>query len=184
MLQPITDLKDTIIDLIVNQTQSVKGNNLYVVTGVNSDLTINIKELNLIKSYNNVQMLGQGFGNFKGQIKLPAVNDIVLVSFITESETPIIMGTLFDIYSTTKDGRFSIKSNEYFVNGQTNGAFILIDEDNNIILRTPNGSKIKLNEDGSFKLFNKDNYGIEVSSTGVMTLRRTSQVETTTQGTW
>jgi len=133
MVNMIKDLKKVVTEMIRNEINDLKGVDLYVVTGMGDvSLTVNIKRITQNESYDNVEMLGLGLGNGKGQIKMPNINDVVLVTFLPNSETPIILGTLFDTYSSFKDAKIDVLRNEYFVNNRTNGAYIHINEDNNI----------------------------------------------------
>ena len=184
MLNELKSIKELVQALVSDEILKIKGIDIYQVTGINNDLTCNIKQLNSNLSYDNVESVGLGLGHGKGQIKLPDTNDIILVGFIANSEIPIILGSMFNNYMAYPDTKIDVKADEYFINNKLNGAYIYINEDNDIILKTPNGAKIKINEDGSFKLFNKDNYGIEVDSSGNMTLRGVAINHTQTPGTW
>ena len=185
MLEALKSLKASIKDIMREEIIKLKSMDLFVVTGVNEEsLTVNIKRFNVNESYDDVELLGLGLGHGKGQIKLPEVNDVVLVTFVANSQKPIILGTLFDVYSSVKDTKIDVKLEEYFVNNKLNGSYLFIDENNNIIFKTPNGAKIRLNEDGSFKLYNKDNYGIDIDSSGNLVLRGVSIEHTQTPGPW
>ena len=171
-------------DMIKEQINETKGIDIFQITGVNSNQTYSVKRMNINESFNNVESLGVGLGNGKGQIKLYNENDLVLCTFIQNSQTPYILGSVYDIFSPTQDTRMSIKQNEYFVNNKANGSFIFIDENDNIKIRTPNGAKLKLNADGSFKLFSQNNLGVEIDSSGNLTLRGTNIYHTQSSGEW
>lgn len=166
----IKDLKKVLNEIIDDKLESMKGLDFYVVTGVNDDLTCNIKKLNVNQQYDNVKIVGTGLGNLKGQIKLPDVNDIVIVSFIQNSEQPVILGSVFDTLTNTPDTKLTISSSEYFVNNKANGSFLLIDDENTITLRTPNGAKLRLKDDGEFKLFDGNDYGVQSDGSGNITI--------------
>jgi len=184
MVNPIINMKTFIKSMIEEQIDSQRHIDLYKVTTVNPDLTVNITRLNMNTSFDNVEMLGLGLGNGKGQVNLPDENDLVLVAFIANSHTPIVLGTLFDVFTPEKDNKLDVLKDEYFVNNKIDGGFIWITNKNDIILKTPNGAKIKLKEDGSFKLFSKTNHGIEVDASGDVTIRGTTVNYTQNPGTW
>ena len=169
--------------MIINQVSDLRGIDLFVVTGMGEvDLTVNIKRITQTESFDNVEIMGVGLGNGKGQIKMPNINDVVLVAFLPNSVTPVVLGTLFDTYSSVKDTKLDVRTNEYFVNNKANGGYIHIDDNNNIKLISYNGAKVRLNNDGSFKLFNKDNYGIECDDSGNITIRGVAINHTQTPG--
>lgn len=184
MLKELKNVKTLINDLVEQAVSKSKGTDIYQVTGVNDDLTCNIKQLNSNLAYINVEMIGLGLGHGKGQIKMPETNDIVLVGFIMNSETPIILGTMFNGQMSYPDVKPGIKANEYFINNRLNGAYIYINEDDGIILRTPNGSRLRLDDNGNFKILNKDGYGISVDSSGNMLLSGITIKHTQTPLTW
>lgn len=153
MLNVTKDLKSVLKDLIREEINETKGIDIFQITSVNDDQTYSIKRLNTSESFNRVNTLGLGLGNGKGQIKLYDENDLVLVTFIQNSELPIILGSIYDDISITKDTRINIKRNEYYVNNRADGSFIFIDENNNILIRTKdlngtNQSLVKLTNDG------------------------------------
>lgn len=170
-------------NLIDDRLKDFKGLDIFIITGVDySNHTFTINKLNYPDSYGDVSILGLNLGHGRCQMRLPSVNDLVLVAFINNSENPVILGTLYDNLSTIKDKKIQLKDKEYFVNAQPNGAFLFFKEDNTIILRTPNGGKLKILDDGSFKLFNNNNYGIECDKDGNLILRGMTIVHTQTQG--
>jgi len=148
MLENIKDLKEVLRNMINEEIGNLKGLDIYVVTGVNSDLTFNIKQLSRNKSYDNVEIVSQGLGNGSGFIFYPTVNSVVLVGFITNSERPIILGNMFDIYSNTKDSKMTIKQNEVLLMNKTNGAYIFINENNTIKIKEPNGEYVLIDSNG------------------------------------
>jgi len=184
MLESISDFKKIIKDMVENAIVAQKMIDYFVVTGVNSNQTLNIKRLNTNEPYDEVEMLGVGLGNGKGQVKLPDVDDIVVCAFIADSQIPVVLGTHYDVFSTKKDARMDVRSNEYFVNNKINGSYIHIDEDDNIIFKTPEGAKLRLAADGSLKLFNKTNHGIEIDASGNMIIRSVSEDHLTSAGSW
>lgn len=185
MMYMLNSYKKIIENMIEQHTSFLNFTDIFLVTGVNLDSqTFSIKRMNVDESFDDVEIVGLGLGNGRCQMRLPSVNDIVLVTFIANSKTPIILGTLYDNVSNEKDQKIQLKDGEYYVNSQVNGSFLFFKQDNEIILRTPNGGKIKLKEDGSFKLFDKNNYGIESNGSGGITIRGSSINHTTNPGTW
>lgn len=154
MLKPINNLKEVIEQIVERKLSQIKSLNLYTVTGVNNNLTVNIKELNLSKSYDNVEVLGQGLGNSKGMISLPSVGDIVVVGFISNSEFPLILGSVFDSFTSTPDNKPAINDDEVFINGKTNGSFIYIDDEGNIRMRTVSNTELKIENNGDLLYYN------------------------------
>jgi hypothetical protein len=181
MLQTQTDPRTLIAEMVRKELKAVKPLDIFVVTGVDTVAhTLNIKRMNVNESYSSVAIVGLGLGNGRGQLKLPLVGDVVVAGFLANSETPVVLGTVFDVFSTVKDAKLDIRLNEYFVNNRTNGAYIHIDDANNIMLKTPTGGKLALLANGGLKLFNKDNYGIEVKADGDIIIRAKVHVDTTT----
>jgi len=185
-------------DLIKQEMAGLKRLGVYTVTGIESEnvntglisnYKASIKHINYTLQYDNVPMVGMGLGNLKGVLKYPNVGDLVLVGFLDDQSSPIILGTLFDSFTQSKDTAPQIRLNELFLNNQEAGAYVYLNKDNEIIITTGNSStttfpKLKMYKDGSFKLFNKDGYGIEVSSSGAMTLRGVTINHTQTPGTF
>lgn len=132
----IKSLNEVLTSKIQEQLNQIKGMELYTITGVNeSTQTYQIKKLNVNKQYSNVPVVGLGLGNLTGVIRLYNINDIVIVGFIKNSEVPFILGSIFDTITNNRDNLLPIKQNEFFANGQANGGYIYIDENNNVKLR-------------------------------------------------
>lgn len=179
MLNNIKGLKDVLKDLINVEIQKYKGFDLFVITGVNEDLTFNIKKLNLNKQYDNVEMISQGLGNGCGFIFIPPINTVVLVGFLGDSETPIILGTLFDVFSNIKDAKLPIKQGEIILVNKTNGAYIFINENNEIKIKEPNGEYLQLDSNG----LKTSNYNSSDGSQGItqnLTVRNSAGTGTST----
>ena len=161
MLKQLKSMKQAIKSLIQEELINFKGLDIFQVTGVNTleteenkkSFTVNIKKLNDNLSYDHVQLMSLGLGNAKGVMQLPKVNDIVVVAFIANSENPIVLGSLFNIYMTNSDYKMDVREDEFFVN------------------RSANGSYLFLKNDKSVRLLNDDGYGFEVDSNGNVTIR-------------
>ena len=146
---------------------TVKGIDLFSVTEVDTEtLTCTVKRLNMNQRYENVQIASLGIGNLKGSFMLPAVDDIVLVTFIQNSETPVIIGSIFDKYTNEPDNLPDVREDEYLISNQPNGAYIQLRDDNTITVKSVEGAKVRLKQSGGFKLFDKNNYGIESDGEG------------------
>lgn len=182
-----------IVDLIKRELEKMKPVRLYVVTGVNKEAyTVQIKDARRAIQYDNVRIAGTGLGHMKGLMKLPAVGDWVVVAFLgVDSLQPIVIGSLYDDFSQNKDTIPKVEEDELVLIHKTAGSFLTMKPDGTIIARTvgadgdpDGGSRFKIAPDGSFKLFNKGNYGVEVDSSGNMTLRAVTINATQTGGTW
>jgi hypothetical protein len=164
-------------------SKKISSLDIYQVTVVNVETqTYTIKQLNFNKTFENVEVIGLGLGHGKGQLMLLDVNDLVLVGFLMDSLTPYILGNVFNNFMAEPDYKISIQPGEYFITNKTNGAYILIDKDNQVKIKTSTGNGIKLYGDGSFKLLNHDGYGIECDKNGTLTLRGLSINHTQTSG--
>ena len=94
------------------------------------------------------------------------------------------MGSVFDVYSNTKDSRVDVRENEYFVNNRINGSYIHINNVDDVTIKTPNGAKIKIGGDGSFKFFNGGNFGIECDASGNFIFRGVTINSYNVAGSW
>jgi hypothetical protein len=174
-----------ISSLIDDKIEKTSGLQYYLVTDVNpSKFTVSIKHPNFKKSaFNDVPISSIALGHNKGIMSLPAPGDLVLVGFLGKGVTqPIVLGNVFNTNGQYPQIIPQIKQNEMLLAAQSGGAFIVIRQDNSIILKAKTGAKIKINLDGSFKLFNKNNYGIECDASGNITIRGTSINHTQTPG--
>ena len=154
-MRELISLKSAMLELIrgelKNQSQPSK---LFVVTGINSDKTINIRDMTSKQSFDSVQFVAPGLGNAKGQNILPAISDIVYVDFIGgDSGSPIILGSLYDTFSQSPDNKMPIVKDEYFVSAKTNGSYIYIKASGDVEIKTGAGTFI-LGNDGSFTMPN------------------------------
>jgi hypothetical protein len=180
--------------IIQKELALVKGISIWKVTEIDSsNYTVNIRDLNFKQlQYTEVPILGMGMGHYKGILKFPEVDDLVLVAFLGgTSLKPIVLGTLLDSFTQSPDGVIQINANELFITQKTYGSIIFIKADNTIEMRVPDstgdltkGARMRLSPDGSWKLFNKDNYGIECDSSGNVTIRGVTVNHTQTAGTF
>lgn len=137
MLNLVESYTQVLKGLIDEQINRKKGLDFFVVTGVNtSEHRVNIKKLNDDLSYDDAQYIGLNLGNAKGQIKLPDVNDVVVVGFIAGSEIPIVLGTVYDDFSQEKDNKIPLSQDEYLITNQENGAYVYIKQNNDVVIKT------------------------------------------------
>lgn len=135
MFKSINSLVKVITNLVREEMDRRKTFEVFVVTDVNeTDFTVNIKHaIKNTQQYDNVKVIGVGLGNFKGVVKLPDVDDFVLVGFI-DVRTPIILGSLFSEFDVIPN----IKNKELLIASQEKGATIFFDKDNNIKIKSGN----------------------------------------------
>lgn len=180
--------------VVTKEISARKGISIWKVTEIDrTNYTVNVRDLNWKQiEHKSVPILGIGMGHYKGVFKFPEVDDLVLIAFLGGgSVQPIVLGTLIDAYTQNPDGVVQINDNELFITQKTYGSIIFIKSDNTIDIKVPDssgdltkGARMKLSPDGSFKLFNKDNYGIECDSSGNVTIRGVTINHTNTAGTF
>lgn len=179
---------------IQGEIGKMKGISIYKVTEVNTvNYTVNIRDLNFMQlEYTDVPIAGMNLGHYKGVMWLPEPDDLVLVLFLGgQNFRPFIIGSIFDIFTQIPDGIPTISRQEIFMTNKTFGSIIKINNLNEIELKVAdstgnlaNGARFKLKPDGSFKLFSKDNYGIECDASGNVTIRGTTVTHTQSAGTF
>lgn len=150
------------------------GVSIWVVTDIKSrasdgyisDYRCNIKHINFKYTRDDVPMVGCGLGHMKGVIKYPNVGDFVIVAFFDTQ--PMVLGTVYDYFSTNKDAVPLIKLDELAIVQKEMGSIILMKDNNDVIIRASdengefdNGAKIKISADGNFTLLNNEDYGIK-----------------------
>ena len=139
---------------------------------------INIKHPNSSLAYNDVPILGLGLGNLKGIITLPKKGDFVVVGWL--GSEPVVLGTIFDYFTQSPDTIPKIKIDELLITNKEQGPTIFIDADNNIIMKTPSGARLKLGNDDTLKILDSNGYGIVVTSGDVKIY--SNNVETADKG--
>ena len=148
----LNNLYESVKNVVKDVLEYEHGIDIYQVTLVNpTNYTVSVKQLNGYKSYNNVNIIGQGLGHGKGCLQLPEINDLVIVVFIKDSENPLIIGSIFNKYMSNRDAIIQINKNEWFINNRVNGGYILIDKNDNITLKNNNGY-FRLLADGRVKM--------------------------------
>lgn len=166
--------------IITSEINKKQGIAVYQVTGIAEELIdgggrilqykVNIKHPNLKLQYDNVPIVGLGLGHFKGLYKFPNAGDFVLVAFLAET-TPIIIGTLHDIFSEIVDEIPLIKLKELFLTNQERGAIFYMNEDNEIIVTTGNSNtetfpKIKFKKDKNIEITTDGTSKVTIKPTG------------------
>jgi len=133
-----TILKDTILQTIKDNENFRLG--IYEITDIpNKDAngkitkyTANIKHLNTKTQYDNVPIMTIGAGNLKGILTVPSPGDFAFVAFIDKD--PVILGTLFDVYTQAQDNIPAIKPGEMIIVAKEAGSYIYFDEDGKITI--------------------------------------------------
>lgn len=189
---PVQVIKSIVQDVIAKMNTGVS---IWLVTDIQSkgadgyitQYQCQIKHLNFKYTLDNVPIAGVGLGNNKGILKYPSIGDFVLVAF--QDKNPFIIGTIPDYFSQKPDNIPLIREDELIIVPKEKGSIVLFQQNNDLIIRIADengdvsrGSRVKLSHDGSLKLFNKDNYGIEVDASGNMTLRGVTINSTQTPG--
>ena len=156
---------------------------VYEITDINKNgsgqitqYSANIKDLNQNKQFSEVPITGTGLGNLRGIYKTLKTGDFVVVGWL-DKNTPIILGSVSDFFTQSPDNIPVIDEDEMIMVAKEKGALIYFDKNNNIIVRSVDssgaisgGARFKLSPDGSFKLFDKENYGIESDGSGNVTI--------------
>lgn len=154
------------------------------VEDVQYDITLNLNFVKVTKLHNGesveyVKIGGIGQGNYSGIIKTPKRNDFGLV--IEVNGEPFWVMNVLDVYTATPDRQPDIRDSLIIQNKEA-GSFIISTKNDNIAITTQTGGKVIFKKDGSFKLFDKNNYGIESDGNGNITIRGTTINHTQTAG--
>lgn len=156
------------------------------VEDVQYDTTLNLNFVKVTKLHNGesveyVKIGGIGQGNYSGIIKTPKINDFGLV--IEVNGEPFWVMNVLDVYTTNPDRQPNIRDSLIIQNKEA-GSFQIFTKNDNIVITTHTGAKVIFKKDGSFKLYDKDNYGIESDGSGNITIRGTTINHTQTAGTF
>ena len=74
----------------------------FIVTDINrSNRTLSIKKMNSGISYINVPIMSMG------SIKMPDLNSVVVCGFLMNSQQPICLGSVRDVYSNQKENEIN-----------------------------------------------------------------------------
>ena len=125
---------------------------------------------------------GHRIGNGRGIIVFPKPGDVILALNILGEY--FYLTSVYDEYTSTPDNQVLSDKNSMFIINNDFGSYICLQESNDIILKTKDGAKVRLYNDGGFKVFNKSNHGLEMDSTGNLTTRALSTSSTTSPGVW
>jgi len=148
------------------------------VTNRNNQLFITGTEINKGRKINDIKFSGINLGNGKGIIFYPKNNDIILVLNLFGEY--IYLNSLYDTYTGTPDNQIQVKSGELYIVSKSFGSYIKFKDNDDLVLHTNTGAKFKISKSGSFKLYNKDGYGIDCTINGDVTIRDQSGTATTT----
>jgi hypothetical protein len=140
-----------------------------------------IKDIKKGTIYSDVFIIGNGLGNLRGIYNSINVGDFVIVGWLGKTK-PVILGTINDYVSQIQDNIPQIKEDEMILVSKEKGSYIILKSNGDIVLNTITGSKIRLSNTGHFKVFNKDNYGIECDVDGNLVLRGVTINSTNTAG--
>jgi len=132
------------------------------------------------ESVDNVKLSGVGLGNYAGIYKVPKRNDFgIVISLMGE---PFWVANVYDVYTENPDRTIKAKESMLIQNKEA-GSFYISTKNDNIAITTKEGGKIIfLKDGGGFKLFDKDNYGIESDGNGNITIRGNTIDHTQTKG--
>jgi len=160
------------LGLSIWQVTDIKGRK---PDGSITDYRVNIKHLNFKYTLDNVPIVGIGLGHKRGMLKYPNVGDFVIVGYIDKQ--PFVLGTVYDYFSQKPDNIPIIKLDEFCIVQKEKGSIILMKDNNDILIRASdsegnfdNGARLRINSNGEFKLFNKNNFGIVCDKDGNITI--------------
>jgi len=165
-MNQLSNFKTALNGLIDKKLRDLLAIQLYVVSKSNSDYTVDIKDMTSKQQYSSVQTIGLGLGNGTGIMRRLVQNDIVLVAFIgNEFSQPIILGSLFDIYSPAKDGVPPINEGDLLLMPKINGNYVYLKNDGSIVLKNSNG-EFSLGTDGKLTINNAYSFPLVDGSSG------------------
>lgn len=148
----LTDFLRQIEDIIKDKINNYVD--LYRVESFNkAKYTVTLTSLYTDEKIEDVFLTSISLGNEKGIVHGYESGDIVVV--MTINKEYFVLGTVHNTLGLPQDEKIEVDEGSY-------------------IFQTEGGAKLKLQKDGSFKLFNSSNYGIECSSSGALTLRGVS----------
>jgi hypothetical protein len=167
------NLKDAIQKVANTELNRNQFTDLYVVNKLYTyleksediELTCDIVQLDGIQRFNNVKWVSQGLGNGKGLIIPPSVGDVVLVIFYGQTNTPLIIGNVFNTFMR---GNQFVKSGGQLIKGSSgvNDDILDVGENEWILINKLNGAYIFCNSEGEIKIYRKtDKYTIGLNPT-------------------
>jgi hypothetical protein len=159
----LNNLVKVLRTMIEEEITKRRGLGYYIVTDVQEETyTVNIRHLNFQKlTYDNVPLLGIGLGNLRGVMNLPEVDDIVVAAFLDKSPYPVVLGSVFDTFTQSRDLLPEAKTGEFFLTNRRLGAIVFINQNNDIIFSSPDKTtKIKIKSDGDVEITSPANISI------------------------
>lgn len=140
---------------------------------------VKVTKLHNGESVDYVKIGGIGLGNYSGLIKVPRINDFGLV--IEVNGEPFWVTNVLDIYTANPDKLPDIRE-AFILQNKEAGSFQIFTKNDNVAITTQDGGKIIFLKGGGFKLFDKNNYGIESDGDGNVTIRGQTVNHTQTAG--
>ena len=181
-------VKQKMSEMIAIDIGYVESVNTNGIESTDYMITVNVPDKNL--SLENVPVLTNYVDDDAGHMVVPKIGQLCIVGFLSgQTEDVVCLGFIRRTYSAEivdkVTGKISLSAvKEAMQTGVADTNYKIRTVGRDIIFECKDGSKIRLNDDGSFKLFNKDNYGIEVDASGNMTLRGVSINATQSPGSW
>jgi hypothetical protein len=187
----MTDTKDIVRGLQKNVVLKIEKSFASLITRVQvksvakdkiGNYVIKVKSLINAREIDGVKIINTKLGNGRGFISYPKPGELGLV--LNAQGEYFYLGSIFDVYSKIPDKQIQKDPEGMFLINNDFGSYLAILKNEDVIIRTKAGAKIRLYNDGSFKLYGKTNHGIEVSASGVVTIRGTTINHTQSAGTW
>mgnify|MGYP001131169653 CR=1 FL=1 len=153
------NIREAVSSIADDRIRKSNPMDLFVVKQVNTyetadrtEYTCDVIQLNGIQTYENVPVMSIALGNGRGFMCLPLEGDIVVVSFMNMTNSPVIVGSMFNQFSGDKsDNVLDLKKNEFVLINKINGAYIFANENDGIIIKNSLGF-LKLNPDGTITM--------------------------------
>ncbi len=109
--------------------------------------TGSVKELTSNTNYNDVSIIGSGFGNYKGIYMPIGVGELVVVGWLS-TELPVILGSVNDYFTDSQDNIPVLRPNELLISPKRDGGSVMFFAlDDSIKLKSFEKSEILINED-------------------------------------
>lgn len=150
------------------------------------EFTCDIKQMDGIQTFARVPIVSQGLGNGKGLMITPSKDDVVVVIFYGQTNSPLIIGSIFNSfmsggrYKQGEDGTpileetgrdddiLDVGENEWVLLNKLNGAYIYVNSNNEILIKNTETESYNISGTDyteSFMLFKADG-NIEIQCKG------------------
>lgn len=120
------------------------------------------------REFSDIKLSGINIGNGRGIISFPKIGDICLVLNLFGEY--IYLASIYDEVTRIPDNQVVINKESMIFINKSYGSYIHFNDSDDIIITTKTGAKVKLLKDGTFKLFDKNNYGIQSDGNGNVTI--------------